>query len=120
MIGPQHASAASSPNDAALIVLAREGACSFLLPADAESPVLLGDALPAAGVLEVSHHGSGDPLLSRLLERLRPRLAIISVGARNTYRHPSPATLATLAQAGVPVRRTDLEGDISLACGSGG
>ena len=120
VIGPQHASAAGSANDAALIVLAREGACSFLLPADAESPVLLGDALPAAGVLEVSHHGSGDPLLSRLLERLRPRLAVISVGARNTYGHPSPATLATLAQAGVPVRRTDLEGDISLACGTGG
>ncbi|MDX6541844.1 MAG: competence protein ComEC, partial [Gaiellales bacterium] len=64
-----------------------------------------------------SHHGSGDDTLDRLLERLRPRLAVISVGARNRYGHPSPATLATLARAHVPVRRTDLEGDISLACG---
>jgi competence protein ComEC len=51
---------------------------------------------------------------------VRPRLAVISVGARNTYGHPSPATLAALAQAGVPVRRTDREGDISLECGPAG
>ena len=119
VIGPRHATPASSPNDAALVVLARQGRCSFLLPADAESPVLLGDDLPPVGVLGVSHHGSGDLLLGRLLERLRPGLAVISVGAHNTYGHPSAATLGALARAGVPVRRTDLEGDISLACGAG-
>ena len=120
VVGPQHATHASSPNDAALVVLVRQGRCSFLLPADAESPVLLGDDLPSVGVLDVSHHGSGDLQLGRLLERLRPHLAVISVGAHNTYGHPSPATLAALARAGVPVRRTDVEGDISLACGAGG
>ena len=116
IVGPRHATRASSPNDAALVVLARQGACSFLLPADAESHVLLADELGPAGVLEVSHHGSADPLLGRLLERVRPRLAVISVGAGNTYGHPSPTTLAALALAGVPVRRTDREGDIALAC----
>jgi competence protein ComEC len=116
VVGPRHATRASSPNDAALVVLARQGACSFLLPADAESHVLLGDELGLAGVLEVSHHGSADPLLGRLLERVRPRLAVISAGAGNTYGHPSPTTLAALALAGVPVRRTDREGDIALAC----
>ena len=120
MLGPRHATRASSPNDAALIVLARQGPCTFLLPADAESPVLLREDLAPAGVLEVSHHGSGDPLLGRLLARVRPRLAVISVGTGNTYGHPSPATLATLAAAGVPVRRTDLEGDIALGCGPAG
>ena len=88
---------ASRRNDAALIVLARQGACSFLLPADAESPVLLADGLAPVGVLEVSHHGSGDAALGRLLAQLRPRLAVISVGAHNRYGHPAPATLAALA-----------------------
>jgi competence protein ComEC len=120
IVGPQHATRASSANDAALIVQARQGACTFLLPADAESPVLLGDRLEPVGVLEVSHHGSSDEQLGRLLERMRPRLAVISVGAHNRYGHPSPSTLATLAAAGVPVRRTDLEGDISLECGAAG
>ena len=120
VVGPRRATRATSPNDAALVVLARQGRCTFLLPADAESPVLLRGDLVPAGVLAVSHHGSGDPLLARLLARLRPRLAIISVGEGNSYGHPSPATLATLAQAGVPVRRTDLEGDIALGCGPPG
>ncbi|MDX6598227.1 MAG: competence protein ComEC [Gaiellales bacterium] len=120
IVGPRYASRSSSPNDAALVVLARQGRCSFLLPADAESQALLGDDLAPAAVLLVSHHGSRDPLLARLLARVRPRLAVISVGARNTYGHPSPATLAALAQAGVPVRRTDREGDIALECGPAG
>jgi competence protein ComEC len=120
IVGPQHATRSSSANDAALIVRATQGACTFLLPADAESPVLLEDRLAPVAVLEVSHHGSADDDLARLLARLRPRLAVISVGAHNRYGHPAPATLATLAAAGVPVRRTDLEGDISLACGASG
>jgi competence protein ComEC len=102
------------------VILARQGACSFLLPADAESPVLLTDGLPRVGVLEVAHHGSGDPRLARLLAQLRPRLAVISVGARNTYGHPAASTLTALGQARVPVRRTDREGSIALGCGEGG
>jgi competence protein ComEC len=120
VLGPLHATASTPANDAALIVLARQGACSFLIPADAESPVLLTDGLPPVGVLAVSHHGSGDPELGRLLAQLRPRLAVISVGAHNTYGHPAPSTLATLAAARVPVRRTDREGDVALACKAGG
>ncbi len=116
VVGPQHATRATSANDAALVVLARQGSCSFLLPADAESPVLLADDLPAAGVLDVSHHGSADLELDRLLARLHPRLAVISVGAHNSYGHPAPSTLASLARAGIPVRRTDRDGDIALGC----
>ena len=51
--------------------------------------------------LKVSHHGSADPGLPALLARLRPRVAVIEVGARNTYGHPTPATLAAL-RAAVP------------------
>ena len=118
VIGPRHPRPGTSANDAALVVSARQGACSFLLPADAEAPVLLAGELAPVGVLAVSHHGSGDLLLPRLLARLRPRLAVISSGAGNRYGHPSPQTLAALAAAGVPVRRTDREGDVSLACGA--
>jgi competence protein ComEC len=120
VLGPLRATRATPKNDAALVILARQGACSFLLPADAESPVLLTDGLPRVGVLEVAHHGSDDPRLTRLLAQLQPRLAVISVGARNTYGHPAASTLTALAAAGVPVRRTDREGSIALGCGEGG
>ena len=98
VLGPLHASLSTPRNDAALVILARQGTCSFLLPADAESPVLLTDGLPRVGVLEVAHHGSDDPRLARLLAQLRPRLAVISVGARNTYGHPAASTLTALAR----------------------
>ena len=50
-------------------------------------------------MLKVAHHGSADPGLPALLERLKPRLAAIEVGARTRYGHPTPSTLAALEQA---------------------
>ena len=44
------------------------------------------------------HHGSADPGLAAVLERLRPEVAVIEVG-ENSYGHPHPDTLATLERA---------------------
>jgi competence protein ComEC len=68
------------------------------------------------GVLEVAHHGSDDPQLPELLRRVRPGIAVISVGRGNSYGHPAPSTLAALAAAGVPVERTDRIGDVGVGC----
>ena len=65
-------------------------------------------------MLKLAHHGSEDAGLDRLLETAEPALALISVGERNPYGHPSPATLASLADHGVPVLRTDAEGEIAI------
>jgi competence protein ComEC len=48
-----------------------------------------------------------------LLQRLRPRVAVISAGAHNSYGHPTPATLAALHDVPV-VRRTDRDGTVRL------
>jgi len=107
------------PNDYAAVVDARVGALHALLPADAESNVLLGAAPARVDVLVVSHHGSSDPGLPSLLRHLHPQLAVISVGARNTYGHPSPSTLVALRP--VPrVERTDRDGTIDLRGAAGG
>jgi competence protein ComEC len=39
---------------------------------------------------------------------------VISVGASNPYGHPAPETVDELATAGVPVLRTDLDGEIVI------
>ena len=116
VLGPRHVLRGEDPNAAALIVVAAWGACRVLLPADAESPVELPLDPPTVDVLEVAHHGSDDPGLGALLRRVRPRLAVISVGEGNTYGHPAASTLAALAAAGVPVERTDHDGDVSVEC----
>ena len=60
-------------------------------------------------VLKVAHHGSSDPGLADELRVLRPRVAVISVGAHNDYGHPRADTLAALDAAararGLPHRR---------------
>ena len=45
---------------------------------------------------------------------------MISVGEENTYGHPAPATLATLAAHGVRALRTDRDGGVVLDIGRGG
>jgi competence protein ComEC len=69
--------------------------------------------LEPVDVLKVAHHGSADPGLPALLERLKPRLAAIEVG-ENTYGHPTRSTLGALERAVPQVVRTDEDGTIRL------
>ncbi len=92
---------------------------SVFLSADAESPVLSGLALSPVDVLKVPHHGSADPGLPSLLERLRPRIAAIEVGEENTYGHPAPSTTRALAAAVKTVVRTDRDGTVRLHADDG-
>jgi competence protein ComEC len=101
------------PNQHAVVALASYGATDVLLTADAESDVTSRLHLRPAEVLKVAHHGSEDPGLPDLLRVLRPRIAVISVGAHNDYDHPRPETLAALdAQPGLRTLRTDMNGRI--------
>ncbi|RBL79927.1 hypothetical protein DDE05_54615, partial [Streptomyces cavourensis] len=58
--------------------------------------------LPRVDVLKVAHHGSAFQDTG-LLDRVRPRLALISCGADNPYGHPSPRTVDALRAAGARV-----------------
>ena len=101
------------PNGRAVVLELEARGARALLAADAESDVLGRLDLRPVEVMKVSHHGSADPGLPRVLDRLRPRIAGIEVGAGNTYGHPAPSTLAALA--GVPVVvRTDRDGTVRL------
>ncbi len=113
----------SVPNNASIVVIVDTGGVRLLLTGDveraAQSALLPGLVAldPAIDVLKVPHHGSRsqDP---RLVTVLRPRLAVISVGAGNTYGHPAEETVASYAALGIPVLRTDLAGDVAVV-GSG-
>lgn len=105
------AAAGQDPNRLALVIEARWRGFTMLLTADAEAEGVPLDPGPV-DVLKVAHHGSEDAGLAALLERSRPRLAVISVGADNPYGHPTAATLATLARHRVRTLRTDEDGPI--------
>jgi competence protein ComEC len=101
------------------VALASAGGLDALLTADAESGALAPVATAAVDVLKVSHHGSEDPGLAALLARLRPRVAVISAGEGNPFRHPRPETLAALAAGRVVTWRTDLSGDVTVTAAGG-
>jgi competence protein ComEC len=103
----------SDPNTQSLVLLARWRGIAVLLSGDAEAEAVPIDPGPV-DVLKVAHHGSEDAGLAALLDRVAPRLAVISVGADNPFGHPAPSTLATLAAHGIAVLRTDRDGALVL------
>ncbi len=109
-----HPTPGADPNQRATVILAEAPDLTLLLTADAESGLLAPLSLPTIDVLKVSHHGSSDEALPRLLQQLQPRLAVIEVGAGNSYGHPAAETLGALNRAGVPAFRTDKDGTVRI------
>ncbi|MBC7790063.1 MAG: DNA internalization-related competence protein ComEC/Rec2 [Anaerolineae bacterium] len=104
-------------NEASVVALVRYGSVRFLLVGDAERLeeewLLLNHAEALrAEVLKVGHHGSNTSTSPAFLAAVRPRLALISVGADNRYGHPSPGVVKALAAAGATVMRTDKLGSV--------
>lgn len=110
----------AEPNARAAVTQVEVGSLRMLASGDAESPQLASLPLDAVDVLKVPHHGSADPGLGAVLARVRPRIALIGVGADNRYGHPAPTTLAQLAAVGARVLRTDRDGAITLRPGAQG
>ncbi|MBQ6363886.1 MAG: MBL fold metallo-hydrolase [Lachnospiraceae bacterium] len=65
-----------------------------------------------ADVLKPGHHGSANATSYAFLMAVNPSCAVISCGSGNEYGHPHEDTLDKLAEAGVQLYRTDLQGTI--------
>ena len=65
-------------------------------------------------ILEVPHHGSKYGLYPDSLDLAEPSLAVISVGKRNTYGHPSKEALDILKAKKIQVWRTDMQGELVI------
>jgi len=65
-------------------------------------------------ILKVGHHGSETSTGEAFLDRVKPQIAVISVGKNNSYGHPKKMIVDRLVYRRIEIRRTDLEGDISF------
>jgi competence protein ComEC len=105
-------------NDSSLVFELVCGDFTALFTGDSPDVVqnfLLGEGVVSpVRVLKVAHHGARDGLSSEFLKKLNPALAIISVGANNKYGHPHKETLEKLKDAGVQIKRTDLDGTVEV------
>lgn len=65
-------------------------------------------------ILKTAHHGSKNSCLAMFLDHVKPRAAIISVGAKNHFHLPNKASLERMKQKRVKIYRTDLDGNIMV------
>lgn len=107
-----------NPNNASVVLLADLGGVRVLftgdIEPDAQSAMMSGEAPLGVDVIKVPHHGSRyqDP---SLIQWSGARVALVSVGAQNTYGHPAAETLQAWTDAGALVARTDTDGDVAIS-----
>ncbi len=105
------------PNDNSLVLKITYGRRAFLFVGDAEhfeEEKLLARGDLRADVLKVGHHGSRTSSSAPFIAAVAPSEAVISVGSRNRFGHPNPATLSTLSAVGIRVWRTDRDGEVEI------
>jgi competence protein ComEC len=118
LLHPEAEAAASlSSNDASLVTrLSCEGV-SFLFTGDieqvGEEMLIRSGRLQSTTVLKVAHHGSKTSTTPEFFALADPSVIVISVGAGNSFGHPSAEVLARLTDR--RVFRTDQSGTVEIA-----
>lgn len=115
ILGPLRS--AEDSNNSSIVLKVTYGATSFLFTGDAEREeeqdlLNAGENLQST-VLKIGHHGSDTSTSYPFLRAVAPQYAVISVGAGNSYGHPTEAVLSRLRDAGVTTFRTDMQGEIT-------
>ena len=88
---------------------------SIFTAGDLEPPAqheILGN-VRAVDIYKVCHHGSKYQDAG-LMKSLSAQIAVISVGAKNSYGHPAAETIASLTRLGTQVVRTDRDGALAI------
>lgn len=104
-------------NDGGIVAHLVYGKTSVLLTADTSTVVeehllQIDPQSLHSDILKVAHHGSKYSSEEAYVTAVAPRVALISVGAYNTYGHPTKETLDTLARYNVQIFRTDKDGTL--------
>ena len=107
----------ASLNDQSLVIRATLGRGRVFLSGDMEVFAQSEMDPPQVEVLKVPHQGAAtsDP---DWLVKTGASVAVVSVGP-NRFGHPSAELLDILEEAGMEIRRTDLEGDVVVGFPSG-
>jgi competence protein ComEC len=99
-------------NDLSIVMKICFGRNSFLFTGDAgehveESLERKYHDLLQSDVLKIGHHGGDMSSSPGFIGKVRPSIALISVGRKNMFGHPSGAVLKELCKQGTTVFRTD-------------
>ena len=103
-------------DDESMVLHLRYGDTTALLEGDSHrrTEALLVGENPKADFLKIGHHGSLTSSSPEFLAAVAPRLAVVSAGYYNSFRHPRPEVMQRFAERHVQTYRTDLEGAVSF------
>ncbi len=80
--------------------------------AESEAEILKHCSLTSVDILKAGHHGSHTSDSPAWVERLKPRVCVISCGRNNRYGHPHAEVVERLTLAGSRICRTDRSGAV--------
>jgi competence protein ComEC len=105
-------------NNSSLVLKVVLGETSVLFTGDLEKDAELGlygyaDFLKS-NILKVGHHGSKTSTSPTFLNYISPEYAIISVGKKNRYKHPSKLIMSRLLNHNIKTFRTDHSGALAF------
>ena len=94
------------------------GKISFLLTGDlnsnGEKRLIEAGCNLKSDVLKLGHHGAEDASSEEFIDKVVPKIAILSVGKNNRYGYPSEKVIARFEIKKIPLYRTDLHGTIII------
>jgi competence protein ComEC len=106
----------SEINNSSIALLVSTTDWSMFTAGDLEPPAQseILKSVRKVDIYKVCHHGSRHQNL-QLMSALSAQIAVISVGVKNSYGHPSPKTIAALTRLGTRVVRTDMDGAVAIS-----
>ena len=112
----EQAEGSGGANDTSVVLDGWIGNSRVLLSGDISSAV--EEQLQASGqlavvdFLKVGHHGSRFSTGEQWVETLKPKVAVISFGRRNSFNHPAQSVIHRLEEHGAKVLQTGIHGTI--------
>lgn len=110
-------------NNFSIAVNIKTNGASVLLTGDMEKKVekflLKNSADLSADVLKAPHHGSRTSSTPKFLDAVSPKIAVISAGQFNRFRHPSKEVTRRYVKKGVKLYSTKEQGEIVLRINDG-
>lgn len=116
LLAPEEGRTGSDVNEDGMVVQVQYGGFKGLFTGDIgeESEKALLDKFEDVDFLKVGHHGSKNSSCDDFLDRIKPKISVISCSATNTYGHPSPDAVERLVAVGSRVEYTMKSGAVSV------
>lgn len=100
-------------NESSIVLRLDYGQFCAYLTGDIPKEILEGLTDKSCQLLKIAHHGSKTGTNQVILEKIKPKIAVIQVG-KNRYGHPTKEVLDLLSAEKVDVYRNDIHGAIEL------